>query len=206
MNVNLFGIIGVTDIEILGVIKSISARRNKDRNEICLALSLMNQNIQSWYSHFNHIFSSEIAKQLSGKTFEETREVSDKVIKFVNRNESILRANESIDYCVDIATDYKVRHKKEVRGIDSEKAERIANRISYFRDTAVGVKVKWLRESLQKRTWDMSPEDIFNTLRTLESISEEIQSLTSSMRREIECDSESNKRLYLEIRKEISQL
>jgi hypothetical protein len=205
MEIDLYGI-KVTDIDVHKVLKFISSRRNKDKNELCLELTLANENIQSWYSHFNHIFSKEIARELSGKKFDETKEVSEKVIKFISRNETILRANESVDYFRDIYLDYKRDYNgKKVKGVTLDKASAIAEKIYLFISTAKGDKRMWLDKAIEMHQWNVSSEEILNTIRKLEHLSEEIQRLTSSLKHDIKCDEESTRELYLKSISEIPE-
>ncbi len=131
MQINLFGIEANED-DIHRVLEFISKYRDKEKNEICLALTLMDENIRSWYAHFNRLFSKEIARQISGKTFGETYDVSTKIIEFINRKEAIDRAKESVDYLVNIYLDYKNNRKTQVKGIDIDLLKKIAESITMF--------------------------------------------------------------------------
>lgn len=52
--------VGATPEGILAVIEKINQYRNKDKNEICLALRLIDSFIAQWYDDYVRVFSRAV--------------------------------------------------------------------------------------------------------------------------------------------------
>jgi hypothetical protein len=81
---------------ILTVIGKINQRRKRNKNEICLALQLMDSFIAKWYDDYVRIFSRAIG--LDGKTLDEAGETFQKISAFSDRIVYHRLAKECVDY------------------------------------------------------------------------------------------------------------
>jgi hypothetical protein len=166
--------------EIRKDIQDLLAYQNKDKDNLCKALTLIYKNIDDWYKELNGIYSHEIWAQLEGKQVSE--EVRKKIVELTNRAERADAAASAIDYLERIKEDKKnkrlgrsgisgrFRQQKWARQLDIKQVKSLQNALDRFIEEAIGEKKKELDKRLNDTTY-YTPADRINTwLRDLSGI------------------------------------
>jgi hypothetical protein len=196
----IFGVkIGTEDVHAL--LNFIQEHRNREKAEICLTLEFTLSNIERWYLHYVRVFSPEIARQISGKSFDETRQVSDEITRFIYRNEAIDAAEDCQDYLRKLERDCSSNNLKKslVEKIDLSMLRNLDEKIMFFKAQA-GTKEEWIEKSIYKKRWEVSAYEINETIKKLKMHVEEIRRLVRSLQMNLECDKEETKNFYRQLR------
>jgi hypothetical protein len=171
---------------ILTVIEKINQHRNKNKNEICLALQLMDSFIAKWYDDYVRIFSRTIG--LNGKTLDDASEMFQKIFAFTHRKVYHRLAEQCVDYLVEgLYKGYHSEGNYRFRDIIEEAGgiayvRDLANSIAQFSHDAYGGKQKWIEKALEEKRWNISATDITQMLQNLQTQSEQIREITSKLR------------------------
>jgi hypothetical protein len=188
---------------ILAVIEKVNQHRNKDKNEICLALQLIDSFIFQWHKDFVRVFKK--ATGLEGKVLDKNDETFQTIFAFTHRIDYKRLANEYNSYLVDVLYqgyyppgNYKFRDIIDQMG-GIQNVSSLASNIGLFADRAYGNKMDWLKEGMEEERWTVSAEEISTTLTELGNFSEEVRRLTSAMRRNIDCPAAINEELYRQL-------
>jgi hypothetical protein len=192
--------VGATPEGILAVIEKLNQYRNKDKNEICLALRLIDSFIAQWYDDYVRIFSRAVG--LHGKILDEANETFQKIWAFSKREVYGDLAEKYRSYLVDVLyqgyySPGKYKFKDiidDMGGIDY--ISKLGNRVVVFSMTAYGGKREWVRKTLEDRKWAVSEPDITEMLNELQAIRREIKEITSVMRQNLGCPAVINEELY----------
>jgi len=201
VEINAYGV-GIKLNNVRGLLNMLKQQRDKKQVEICLTLELTLSNIEAWYLHFVRIFSPEIARQINRKSLEETPQISDEVIRFIDRNEAIHVSEDCQDYLRKIKDDYIYnRLKKSIADkIEPERLGSLDHNIMFFRVLAVDVKKDWLRKSIEAGRWDVSAGAIQKTIDDLGMYLEEVRRLVRSLQMDLECDRQETRNFYQQLR------
>lgn len=203
--------IEITPEDIHALLDFIQRHRNSKKDEICLKLEFTLSNIEGWYLHYIRVFSPEITRQISGKSFEETGQITNEITKFIYRNEAIQASHDSQDYLREIERDCTSNRLKRsflekiglkrslVEKIDLKTLRNLDEKIMLFRSEA-GTKEEWMEKSINTKRWDVSADEIRETIKNLRRYVEEIRELVRSLQRNLECNSDNIKKFYQQLR------
>lgn len=87
-----------------------------------------------------------------------------------------------------------------MKGLNPDKVIAIVRLVTKFGAIAMGTKREWLQDYIRKLKWDASPGQINSTIQA--TVSEEIRQQASSVQRDIECDNDPIRHLYLQLKNE----
>lgn len=117
--------ITITAKDIADLIRYLNSRRNKDRNNLCLLMSLVRKNIREWYKEILSFAPHEMGKHVAEEGKAKTANEIGRMVSVLLSSDRRTAARESVIYLNDI----KNRKIKGIEKLDMSRLDEIINLI-----------------------------------------------------------------------------
>jgi hypothetical protein len=179
----------IRPLEIIAALKALSSYINKDKNAICLALIVINENILQWYKEIVVLIDNEILKNLLTPGEKMTLNDASKLLMYIDKGERKDVMREFVLFLEDIKDRY--HHgglKRLVHILDIDKLNEIrvlCDELAWITDLEVGL---FPFREIMKEYGDIDrAETLRKWLKTLETKKDNTRNKISSMLYELEC-------------------
>jgi len=186
------GTISPEGIAIL--LEKLSNYWSKDKNAICLSLSLTYQSVANWYDSIVKTFAPEIARFSQGDSAQKRshEEITKALLYTLSRNDGEL-ASSSCDFLSQIERRYKNGElRKIVDRLDIDKVRLLRNKVVEFNERAMGGESRHQNKILYKPAAEVEEANvIMNWIMELDAYREMIRQYVSAIHNQLGCQKES---------------
>jgi len=188
------------------LLKDLNKYRNKDKDDICQNLELIDDFLAKWYED-EKVMLSKVLK-LHGKTVDYSDDIFNQIHNFSNKMDFKWTAEEIKNYLLNfLARDYHKSKNRKIRNIIDniggiERIKKLAEMVNDFSTTAYYDDRSWRNGAQGSDKWVISTTDIDRheqMVKNLRRISEDVRSLTSTMRHDLGCSPAVNRRIKAQL-------